>query len=82
MQDMNVLFEHKRTNERLSRAIKSAIDERGLRYGFVSQATGIEYQRFMRVIHGKTTLSAAELLVICRLMGIEPSSLTKELANE
>ena len=80
--DMNEVFERQHINERLSRVIKSVIDERGLRYGFISQASGIEYQRLMRALHGRTTLSAAELLVICKLIGIEPSSLIKELVSD
>lgn len=77
---MNELLKQKHINERISRFIKSNIDARGIRYSFVSQASGIEYQRLTRVLHGKTALKAAELLIICDLMDIKPFSL-KELAE-
>ncbi len=78
---MNEKFNHNNANKNIASLLKAIIDSRGLRYRFVAKMTGIDYQRLMRILHGRSIMSAAELFMLYDVVGIELPYPNKEIAQ-
>lgn len=59
----------------LTSMLKARINEQGITYAFVSQKTGINYQRLMRLFNQGAIISGIELLKISKLLKIPQDDL-------
>lgn len=57
-------------NARIVALLRQAINLQGIKYTFISEKTGIPYQRLMRLFHQNATISGSELLNLCKLLNI------------
>lgn len=55
-------------------AIRTHIDNNGLKLIYVSERSGISYQRLNRIFNQGAQMSATELLVLCNFLKIDPNS--------
>ncbi len=62
-------------NAKITQFLKSIIDRKGIKYKFISEKTGIEYQRLMRIFNQNATISGSELICLCRVLKVEQSAL-------
>lgn len=59
--------------------LKNIIECKGIKYTFVSEKTGIEYQRLMRIFNQNATISGSELICLSRVLEVEQSTLMELL---
>ena len=64
-------------NKEIIDFLKSNIANKGITYKFISETTGIDYQRLMRIFNQYATISGSELLFLGRLLKIEQEDLLK-----
>ena len=62
------------SNEEIVAMIKERVNDKGLKWLFVSRATSIPYQRINRIINQRATLSAVEFLHLCQLLDLDPNN--------
>lgn len=62
-------------NEKIIRFLKDNIDRQGMKYTFLSQKTGIDYQRLMRIFNQNAVISGSELICLCKFLGIKQPEL-------
>lgn len=62
-------------NEKIIHFLKDNIDRQGMKYTFLSQKTGIDYQRLMRIFNQNATISGSELICLCKFLGIKQPEL-------
>lgn len=62
-------------SDTLTSMLKARINEQGITYAFVSQKTGINYQRLMRLFNQGAIISGIELLKISKLLKIPQDDL-------
>lgn len=53
--------------------IRQSIDNKGMKLIFVADRTGIPYQRLNRVFNQDAQMTATELLLLCRLLELDPN---------
>lgn len=68
-------------NTKIIQFLKNIIDCKGIKYKFVSDKSGVEYQRLMRIFNQNATISGSELICLCRVLEVKQSSLM-ELLDE
>lgn len=49
-------------NAKLIHYLKEIINQRGIKYTFISEKTGIDYQRLMRIFNQNAIISGSELI--------------------
>lgn len=64
-------------NEKIIQFLKNIINSKGIKYSFIAEKTGIDYQRLMRIFHQNATISGSELICLCRVLEIKQSVLMK-----
>lgn len=52
--------------------IKQIIISKGIEFTEISKETGIEYQRLNRMFNQNATMSASELLALCKFLKVDP----------
>lgn len=62
-------------NLKLTEFLKNEIESRGIKYTFISQKTGIEYGRLMRIFNQNAVITGSELLYISKLLGVKQETL-------
>lgn len=62
-------------NAKIIHFLKEIINERGMKYTFVSEKTGIEYQRLMRIFNQNATISGSELICLCKILEVDQADL-------
>lgn len=62
-------------NEKIAMMIKDKIKELGLKYAYVSSKTKIPYWRLVGILNKRVTISARELLLLCKALGIKQKTL-------
>lgn len=65
----------KTMNEKIIHFLKDNIDRLGMKYTYLSQKTGIDYQRLMRIFNQNATISGSELICLCKFLGIKQPEL-------
>lgn len=68
-------------NEKIVRFLKDVIDNKGIKYIFISKNSGISYQRLMRIFNQNAIISGSELICLCKLLEVKQSELMKLLEN-
>lgn len=58
-------------NEKIVNLIKDTINVNGIKYTYVSDNTGIKYQRLMRIFNQNAVISGSELICICKCLHID-----------
>lgn len=56
------------------RIIRNHIDNNGLKLIYVSERSGIPYQRLNRIFNQDSQMNATELLALCNFLKIDPNS--------
>lgn len=51
--------------------LKNVIKQKGIKYTFISEKTGIDYQRLMRIFNQNATISGSELVCLCKVLEVE-----------
>lgn len=62
-------------NAKLIHYLKEIINQRGIKYTFISEKTGIDYQRLMRIFNRNAIISGSELICLCKVLGVKQSEL-------
>ncbi len=62
-------------NAKIIQFLRNTIKSKGIKYSFVAEKTGIDYQRLMRLFNQNATISGSELICICRVLEVEQSAL-------
>lgn len=62
-------------NAKIIYFLKQIISHRGMKYTFLSEKAGIEYQRLIRILNQNATISGSELICLCRVLEIKQSDL-------
>lgn len=62
-------------NALLIHFLKNIIRQRGMKYVFLSQKTGIEYRRLMQIFNQNATISGSELICLCRVLEVKQAEL-------
>lgn len=62
-------------NAKIIHFLKALINQRGMKFTFVSEKAGIEYQRLMRIFNQNATISGSELICLCRVLEVKQSEL-------
>lgn len=62
-------------DERIISLFKDKIQKNGMSLIFVSKQTEIPYQRLVRIFNLETKMTASELLIIARFLGISSDTL-------
>lgn len=57
-------------NEDIILFLKRKIESKGMTYIFISEKTGIDYQRLIQIFDQDTVISGSELLCICRTLEV------------
>ncbi len=68
-------------NEKIVRFLKSVIDNKGIKYIFISKNSGISYQRLMRIFNQNAIISESELICLCKLLEVKQSELMELLES-
>lgn len=63
----------------LNQDFKKVLSESGLKMRFVSEQTGIEYQRLNRILNQGATMGASEFIVLCKFFGVNPEKYLEEV---
>lgn len=66
-------------NEDIVRILAKKIEDKGMKLTFVSEKTGIEYQRLMRIFNQNAKITGSELLKIGSLVGLDLQELQKSM---
>jgi transcriptional regulator with XRE-family HTH domain len=66
-------------NEKIIQLLKNIIECKGIKYTFLAEKSGIEYQRLMRIFNQKATISGSELICLSRILEVEQATLMKLL---
>lgn len=66
-------------NQKIVTLIKKTINNKGVKYTYVSKVTGINYQRLMRIFNQNAIISGSELLCFCKCLDITNEQLMKLL---
>lgn len=66
-------------NAKINRYLKNIIDQKGIKYTFVSEKSGIEYHPLMRIFNQNATISGSELISLCKVLEINQSELMRML---
>lgn len=53
--------------------IKEIIDNQGLKITKVASATGIDYQRLIRILNQDTQMLASEFIILCTFLRVDPN---------
>lgn len=62
-------------NEKIVYYLKQIISHRGVKYTFLSEKAGIEYQRLLRILNQNATISGSELICLCKVLEIKQADL-------
>ena len=62
-------------NTKIIQFLKGVIKERGLKYAFISERTGIDYQRVIRIFSHNATLSGSELILLAKFLDLDQKQL-------
>ncbi len=62
-------------NAKIIQFFKNIIERKGIKYTFVAEKSGIEYQRLMRIFHQNATISGSELICLSKVLEVEQSAL-------
>lgn len=62
-------------NIRLIKLLKNTINAKGIKYAFISQKLGIDYQRLMRIFNQNAIITGYELILLCKLLDINLTDL-------
>ncbi|QHQ62548.1 hypothetical protein Ana3638_18615 [Anaerocolumna sedimenticola] len=62
-------------NAKIIQFFKNIIERKGIKYTFVAERSGIEYQRLMRIFHQNATISGSELICLSKVLEVEQSAL-------
>lgn len=65
----------KRAHMSAATRLKQLVDERGIRYTFIAEKTGIPLGAISKCFYGRRRMLADELLAICDATGIDPNDL-------
>lgn len=57
--------------------LKKIINEKGLKFTKVAEATEIDYQRLNRLFNQDALMSASELIILCDFLDIDPNIFKK-----
>ncbi len=68
-------------NVKIIQFLKDIIERKGIKYILVSEKSGIEYQRLMRIFDQNETISGSELICLSRALEVEQVALMKLLEN-
>lgn len=63
----------------LSQDFKKVLSDSGLKMRFVSDQTGIDYQRLNRILNQGATMGASEFIVLCKFFGVDPTKYLDEV---
>jgi transcriptional regulator with XRE-family HTH domain len=66
-------------NAKIVQFFKNIIESKGVKYTFVAEKSGIEYQRLMRIFNQNATISGSELICLSRVLEVEHSALMELL---
>ena len=72
----------KKMNKKLVKFIKNTIKVNGIKYTYISDTTGIKYQRLMRIFNQNAIVSGSELICVCKCLHIDFDKLMKILGWE
>ena len=62
-------------NAVIIRFLKDAVNHNKMKYTFLSNKTGIQYKRLLNIFRQNATISASELICLCRVLKIKQSEL-------
>lgn len=62
-------------NAKIIHFLKTIINQRGMKFTFISEKAGIEYQRLMRIFNQNATISGSELICLCKILEVKQSDL-------
>lgn len=68
-------------NKKIIDFLKGVIFRKGVKYVFVSEKSGIAYQRLMRIFNQKSRISGSELICLCKVLDVKQSDLMSLLEN-
>ena len=68
-------------NNKIIHFLKAIINDKGIKYTFISRRTGIEYQRLMRIFNQNSKISGSELICICKVLEVNQAELMSLLDN-
>ncbi len=69
-------------NEEIVQVLVDEIHEKGIKIKFISDKTGIEYQRLMRILNQNANITGNELLKIGRLLNLDLNDLQKRILDK
>lgn len=69
-------------NEEIVQILADEIHEKGIKIKFISDKTGIEYQRLMRILNQNANITGNELLKIGRLLDLDLNDLQNRILNK
>lgn len=58
-------------NAKIVEFLKGIIESKGMKYIFVARKANINYQRLMRIFNQNATISASELICLCKVLEVE-----------
>lgn len=58
-------------NAKIAEFLKGIIESKGMKYIFVARKANINYQRLMRIFNQNATISASELICLCKVLEVE-----------
>lgn len=62
-------------NAEIIHFLKDTISQIGMKYTFLSENAGIEYQRLIRIFTQNATISGSELICLCKVLGVKQADL-------
>ncbi len=62
-------------NAKIIRFLKDIVRQKGMKYVFLADKAGIDYQRLMRIFNQNATISGSELICLCRVLEVDQSDL-------
>ena len=62
-------------NIRIIQFLRDVIDSKEMSYTRISEESGIEYQRLMKIFNQYVTISGSELLCLCKVLEVNQAKL-------
>lgn len=68
-------------NAKIVQFFKNIIEYKGIKYIFVAEKSGIDYQHLMKIFNQNETISGSELICLSRALEVEQAALMGLLEN-